>query len=402
MKAYERLLSYVKMNTTSNDKSVDCPSTPRQKELALSLVKEMQDIGIRDAQMDAHGYVYGTLEANCDENVPVIGLIAHMDTSNAASGENIRPNIIRGYDGSDIILNSDKGIVMHTGDYKSLLDDVGNDLIVTDGTTLLGADDKAGIAEILTAIEMLQNHKIKHGTVKIAFTPDEEIGRGADRFDVKAFGANFAYTVDGGTLGEIEYENFNAASADVIVHGVSIHPGDAKGRMKNAILIGMAFHAMLPANEIPACTEGYEGFYHLSNIVGTEERAELHYIIRDHDKNKFEAKKHRFEKIADFLNDQYGDGVLELHIKDSYYNMKEKIEPYIFLIENVEKAMVKAGVTPKIVPIRGGTDGARLSYMGLPCPNLSTGGHNFHGRFEYIPIQSMDRMVDVLVNLVSI
>ena len=402
MKAYERFLSYVKINTTSNDKSTDCPSTPRQSELALSLVKEMQDIGIADAQMDALGYVYGTLDANCDEDAPIIGLIAHMDTSNAASGENIHPNIIRKYDGSDILLNPGNGIVMRAGDYKSLLDYVGDDLIVTDGTTLLGADDKAGIAEILTAIETLQKNENRHGIIKIAFTPDEEIGRGADKFDVNAFGANFAYTVDGGKLGEIEYENFNAASADVIVHGVSIHPGDAKGRMKNAILIGMAFNAMLPADEIPACTEGYEGFYHLSNLVGTEEKAELHYIIRDHDKNKFEAKKHRLEKIADFFNDQYGDGVLELHINDSYYNMKEKIEPYMFLIENAEEAMTKAGVTPKIVPIRGGTDGARLSYMGLPCPNLSTGGHNFHGRFEYIPIQSMDRMVDVLVNLVSI
>lgn len=296
MKAYERFLSYVKINTTSNDKSTDCPSTPRQSELALTLVKEMQDIGIADAQMDAHGYVYGTLDANCDEDAPTIGLIAHMDTSNAASGENIRPNIIRKYDGHDITLNPDKGIVMRTGDYKSLLDYVDDDLIVTDGTTLLGTDDKAGIAEILTAIETLQKNGNKHGIIKIAFTPDEEIGRGADRFDVNAFGANFAYTVDGGMLGEIEYENFNAASADVIVHGVSIHPGDAKGRMKNTILIGMAFNAMLPANEIPACTEGYEGFYHLSNLAGTEERAELHYIIRDHDKNKFEAK-HRLGRV---------------------------------------------------------------------------------------------------------
>lgn len=402
MKAYERFLGYVKINTASDAEKSDCPSTPGQKELALSIVKEMKELGIGDAHMDEYGYVYGTLEANCGQKTPVLGLIAHMDTSDAVSGENIRPNIIRNYDGADIVLNPDKGIVMRVGEHESLLDYVGDDLIVTDGTTLLGSDDKAGIAEILTAIETLQKDKIRHGTVRIAFTPDEEIGRGADRFDVKSFGADFAYTVDGGKLGEIEYENFNAASADVIVHGVNIHPGNAKGKMRNAVLIGMAFNAMLPANEIPACTEGYEGFYHLSGMAGREEKAELHYIVRDHDKNKFEARKRRLEKTADFINDQYGAAVIELHIKDSYYNMKEKIEPYPFLIENAEKAMAKAGVTPIITPVRGGTDGARLSYMGLPCPNLSTGGHNFHGRFEYIPIQSMDRMVDVLVNLVGV
>jgi tripeptide aminopeptidase len=402
LKAYERLLAYLKVNTTSDDKNPSCPSTPCQKELALSIVREMAVLGLSNAHMDDFGYVYGTLEANCDKKVPVIGLIAHMDTSDAASGESVHPNIIKNYIGGDIVLNREKGIVMRADEYESLEDYIGGDLIVTDGTTLLGADDKAGIAEILTAVELLQKGNIKHGTIKIAFTPDEEIGRGADKFDVKGFGAEFAYTVDGGKLGEIEYENFNAASADVIVHGVSIHPGDAKGKMKNAILIGMTFNAMLPVNEIPACTEGYEGFHHLSKIAGTEETAELHYIIRDHEMNKFEAKKSNFERVAAFLNDQYGHGTIELNIKDSYYNMKEKIEPYMFLIKNAEKAMIEAGVTPSTVPIRGGTDGARLSFMGLPCPNLSTGGHNFHGRFEYIPIQSMDRMVDVLVNLVKV
>lgn len=402
MKAYERLLNYVKINTTSDENAPEsvCPSTPRQKELAQSIVNEMVSLGIRDAHMDQFGYVYGTLEANCDKQLPVLGLIAHMDTSDAASGENIHPNIIK-YSGGDIVLNREKNIVMRESEYESLADYIGQDLIVTDGTTLLGADDKAGIAEILSAVETLNERNIEHGTIKIAFTTDEEIGRGADRFDVEGFGAQYAYTVDGGKLGEIEYENFNAASAEVIVNGVNIHPGDAKNKMKNAILIGMEFNAILPSNEIPACTEKYEGFHHLSNIQGTEEKTVLHYIVRDHDRNKFEAKKLDFEKAADYINYRYGNGTIELNIKDSYYNMKEKIEPFMFLIENVEKAMIKAGVTPKTVPIRGGTDGARLSFMGLPCPNLPTGGHNFHGRFEYIPIQSMDKMTEVLVNLLS-
>lgn len=403
MKAYERLLNYVKINTTSDENAPEtvCPSTPNQKKLALQAVEEMKTLGLNDAHMDEFGYVYGTLEANCDKELPVLGLIAHMDTSDAANGENIHPDIIKNYRGGDIVLNKEKNIVMRESENKNLTDYIGQDLIVTDGTTLLGADDKAGISEILTAVETIQKNNIKHGTVKIAFTPDEEIGRGADKFDVKGFGAEYAYTVDGEKLGEIEYENFNAASAVVTVHGVNIHPGYAKNKMKNAILIGMAFNAMLPAHEIPACTEKYEGFHHLSNINGTEEKAVFHYIIRDHDKNKFEAKKQDFQKAADYINYQYGDGTIELNIKNSYYNMKEKIEPFMFLIENVKKAMIKEGVTPKTVPIRGGTDGARLSFMGLPCPNLPTGGHNYHSRFEYISIQSMDSMVEVLVNLVS-
>lgn len=403
MKAYERLLNYVKINTTSDEKAPEtvCPSTPNQKKLALQIVEEMKSLGLKDTHIDEFGYVYGTLEANCDKELPVLGLIAHMDTSDAANGEDIHPKIIKNYRGGDIVLNKEKNIVMRASEYESLNDYIGQDLIVTDGTTLLGADDKAGISEILTAVETLQKNSIMHGTIKIAFTPDEEIGRGADKFDVKGFGAQYAYTVDGGKLGEIEYENFNASSADVTVHGVNIHPGDAKNKMKNAILIGMAFNAMLPAHEIPACTEKYEGFHHLSKINGTEEKAVLHYIIRDHDKSKFEAKKLDFQKAAEYINYQYGDGTIELDVKDSYYNMKEKIEPFMFLIENVKKAMIKAGVTPKTVPIRGGTDGARLSFMGLPCPNLPTGGHNYHSRFEYIPIQAMDSMAEILVNLVS-
>jgi len=405
MRAYERLLNYVKIDTTSDDRVPEtvCPSSPGQKELATMLVHEMQQLGIKDARMDEYGYVYGTLEANCSQkNLPAIGLIDHMDTSNAAPGKNIKPQIIEKYKGGDIVLNPEKNIIMKAEEYKSLKSHIGQDLIVTDGTTLLGADNKAGIAEILTAVEVLKERKIQHGTVKIAFTPDEEIGRGADKFDVKGFGADFAYTVDGGALGEIEYENFNAASAHVLIHGVSIHPGDGKNKMKNAALIAMEFNSLLPANEIPAVTEGYEGFQHLTRMAGNEERAELSYIIRDHDRVKFERKKEIFQKAAAYINFKYGEGTVELNIKDSYYNMREIIEPqYMFLIEKAQEAMRKAGVEPMIVPIRGGTDGARLSFMGLPCPNLSTGGHNFHGRFEYISIQAMDKMVEVLVNLLT-
>lgn len=404
MKAYERLLNYVKFDTTSDDSAPESssPSTDNQKKLGAALVKEMLSLGIGDAHLDEFGYVYGTIEANCDDKLPVIGLIAHMDTSQSASGENVRPRIIYHYDGSDIVLNDEKNIVMHVSDFPTVLDYIGQDLIVTDGTTLLGADDKAGISEILTAVEVILKKGMKHGVIKLAFTPDEEIGRGPNRFDVKGFGAEYAYTVDGGVLGEIEYENFNAAAANVIVHGVNTHPGEAKNKMKNSILIGMAFNSMLPPYTIPYCTEGYEGFYHLQNITGNEEKAVLHYIIRDHDKIKFEDKKQTFQKLSDYVNHLYGEGTIELHIQDSYYNMKEKIEPYMFLIDNAKKAMEKAGVGPKIVPIRGGTDGSRLSFMGLPCPNLSTGGINFHSRFEYISLQSMDHMTDVLVNLITV
>ncbi|HEX2985708.1 MAG TPA: peptidase T [Caproiciproducens sp.] len=403
MKAHERLLKYVTFDTTSNeaaDESV-CPSTENQKLLAQALVEEMKSLGMDDARMDRYGYVYGTLPANCEDKVPVIGLIAHMDTSSSACGENIKPKIVKNYDGGDILLNEEKNIVMSPKQYGHLADYKGKDLIVTDGTTLLGADDKAGIAEILTAVEHLNAARIPHGKIPIAFTPDEEIGRGADRFDVSRFGAEFAYTVDGGKLGEIEYENFNAASATITINGINIHPGEAKNKMKNSLLIAMEFNSMLPASEIPACTEGYEGFQHLTRMEGDEERTELRYIIRDHDRAKFEAKKERFEKIAAYLNEKYGAGTVGLELKDSYYNMKEKIEPYMFLIDRAKNAMTDAGVTPEIVAIRGGTDGARLSFMGLPCPNLSTGGHNFHGRFEYIPVQSMDSMVDVLINIVK-
>ncbi len=402
MRAYERLINYVAHDTTSDETAGEsvCPSTEKQKILARALVEEMKGLGIEDAHMDEFGYVYGTVPATTGQDLPVIGLISHMDTSPSASGANVKPRIVSDYDGGDIVLNAEKNIVMSPKQYESLTDYIGKDLIVTDGTTLLGADDKAGIAEILTTVERLKQDGIPHGKIPVAFTPDEEIGQGADHFNVEKFSAEFAYTVDGGKLGEIEYENFNAAAAVVTVHGVNIHPGDAKNRMKSALLMGIEFNAMLPPNEIPACTEGYEGFHHLSHMQGDEEQTVLRYIIRDHDRSQFESKKAQFEKVAAFLNDKYGDGTVELDLRDSYYNMKEKIEPHMFLIENAKQAMTDAGVTPEVVAIRGGTDGARLSFMGLPCPNLSTGGHNFHGRFEYIPVQSMDSMVEVLLNIV--
>lgn len=403
MNAQERLFQYIAFDTTSDENAEEsvCPSTENQKNLARALVEEMKRLGMDDARMDGFGYVYGSLPENCSCGEPCIGLIAHMDTSSSARGADIKARVVKNYDGGDILLNAEKKIVMSPGQFENLLDYKGKDLIVTDGTTLLGADDKSGIAEILTAVEKLRDSGRSHGKIAVAFTPDEEIGRGANHFDVERFGAQFAYTVDGGKLGELEYENFNAAAAAVTVNGVNIHPGDAKNRMKNAVLIAIEFNSMLPPHEIPACTEGYEGFHHLSHMTGDEEKCELRYIIRDHDRTLFEAKKADFEKIAAFLNGRYGENTVELKLRDSYYNMKEKIEPHLFLIDRAKKAMREAGVEPKTVPIRGGTDGARLSFMGLPCPNLSTGGHNFHGRFEYIPVQSMDSMVDVLVNLVS-
>ncbi len=402
MRAYERLLQYVAYDTTSDEDAPEnrCPSSEGQIKFAKFLVEEMKRSGIADAHCDADGYVYGTLPATCDRNLPVIGLIAHMDTSSAVSGAEIHPRIVKSYDGGDIVLNPEKKIVLRPEEFESLRDYRGMDLIVTDGTTLLGADDKAGIAEILTAAEELTSKNIPHGKIAVGFTPDEEIGRGADRFDVKGFGADFAYTVDGGKIGELEYENFNAADAVVTVAGVSTHPGDAKNKMRNALLYAAEFNSLLPAAEIPACTEGYEGFYHLVHMSGDVECAELHYIVRDHDRTKFEARKDRLKKIEAYLNEKYGEGAFEVKLRDSYYNMKEQIEPHPEILERAFRAMEEAGMQPKSVPIRGGTDGARLSYMGLPCPNLPTGGHNFHSRYEYIPVQAMDQMAQVLVNLV--
>ncbi|HHZ01412.1 MAG TPA: peptidase T [Tissierellia bacterium] len=401
MKVHERFLNYVKIDTQSIPDAETIPSSEKQKNLGKLLVEEMKSMGIEDASMDENGYVYGTIPANTE--APTIGFIAHMDTSPDMPGNNVNPQIIYNYDGGDILLNKDKNIIMNTEMFEHLLKYKGQDLIVTDGTTLLGADNKAGIAEILTMAEyFLNNPQVKHGTIKIAFTPDEEVGRGADLFKVEEFGADFAYTVDGGELGEIEYENFNAASAKVTVNGVNIHPGTAKNKMKNSLTIGMEFHHMLPVYETPENTEGYEGFSLLHQMSGNVEKTILEYIIRDHSMEKFNIKKERFLKIADYLNDKYGEGTVEIEIKDSYYNMKEKILPHMHIIENAKKAMKNIGIQPVLVPIRGGTDGARLSYMGLPCPNLCTGGHNFHGRYEYIPIQSMEKVVELLIEIVKL
>ena len=398
MKVHERFLNYVKIDTQSVPEAEKIPSSEKQKDLGRLLVEEMISIGIKDAYMDVNGYVYGTVEGNTD--APVIGFIAHMDTSPDMAGNNVKPKIIYNYDGSDIVLNEEKQIIMKTEMFEHLLKYKGQDIIVTDGTTLLGADNKAGIAEILSMAEyFISNPQIKHGTIKIGFTPDEEVGSGADLFNVEEFKADYAYTVDGGEIGELEYENFNAASARVTINGVNIHPGSAKNKMKNSILIGMEFHNMLPVYETPENTEGYEGFSLLSDMAGDVEKTLLEYIIRDHSMEKFIAKKERFEKIAAYLNEKYGQGTVELKLKDSYFNMKEKILPHMHIIENAKRAMENIGIEPDVVPIRGGTDGARLSYMGLPCPNLCTGGHNYHGRYEYIPIQSMEKVVELLIEI---
>ena len=396
----ERFLRYVSFDTQSDEDSDTCPSTAKQKLLAGSLVEEMKKMGISDAHMDDNGYVYGTVPG--DPSLPTIGLIAHMDTSPDASGANIKARIVE-YGGGDVCLNEEKGIFLREEDYPSLKGHHGKHLIVTDGTTLLGADDKAGVAEIMTAAERLLTLGGKHATLKIGFTPDEEIGRGADLFDVKGFGADFAYTADGGPVGEIEYENFNAAGAKVVVHGLSIHPGSAKGKIVNSQLIAMEFQSLLPVGQRPELTEGYEGFFHLLSMEGSVEHSELQYIIRDHDMTKFEEKKAVMAAAADFINRKYGAGTLELSVKDSYYNMKKCIEPCMHVVERAKKAMRLAGMDhPVEVPIRGGTDGARLSYEGLPCPNLCTGGENFHGRFEFIPAEDMEMCVRMLVGIMTI
>lgn len=394
----QRFLRYVSFDTQSDENSSTCPSTEKQKLLGASLVEEMRQLGIADAHMDEYGYVYGTVPG--DPNLPTIGLIAHMDTSPDASGANVQAKVVP-YTGEDICLNPEKGIYLREADYPSLKNHHGKHLIVTDGTTLLGADDKAGIAEIMAAAEALLPSGRRHATLKIGFTPDEEVGQGADYFDVKGFGAEYAYTVDGGTLGEIEYENFNAAGAKVVVHGLNIHPGSAKGKMVNSQLIAMEFAGLLPVNERPEYTEGYEGFFHLTDMKGQVEQSELHYIIRDHDLEKFQQKKEAMTAAADFINCKYGKGTLELTIQDSYFNMKKCIEPCFFVVERAKAAMQAVGMDVKEVPIRGGTDGARLSYEGLPCPNLCTGGENYHGRFEYIPVEDMELCVKMLVEILT-
>lgn len=411
MRAYERLLKYVSYETTSDENSQTCPSSAKELVLADELVEELKAIGVADAHVDKDGYVYGSIPANKGaENEKTIGLIAHMDTAPAMSGADIKPRIINDYDGADIVLNEKLGVVMDTVTFPQLRNYVGQDLIVTDGTTLLGADDKAGIAEIMTAAAQIieadkacegnTDEHIAHGKICIAFTPDEEIGRGADRFNVESFGADYAYTVDGGMLGEIEFENFNAASAKVHIKGENIHPGEAKNKMKNASLLAMEFNSMLPPAEIPAHTEGYEGFFHLCGMSGDEENAYLDYIVRDHNMDKFLERKAMLEHITAYLNTKYGAGTVNLDMKDSYYNMREKLEADMYIVDRAVEAMKENGVEPIIQPIRGGTDGARLSFMGLLCPNLSTGGHNFHGKYEYICIQSMDKMVEIIKSIV--
>ena len=396
--AKSRFLRYVTYYTTSDEFTGTSPSTERQKDLGRALMQELEALKLEDVHMDDCGNVLATLPASEGVDAPVIALIAHMDTAPDASGENVNPRLVR-YEGGELKLNDTVSLTEAL--CPGLESHVGEELIVTDGTTLLGADDKAGIAEILTAVEELLAEGGAHAPIRIGFTPDEEIGRGADRFDLAHFGADYAYTVDGGTLGELEYENFNAASAVVTVHGRNVHPGSAKRCMVNAQLIAMEFHGMLPVHDRPEATEGYEGFSHLCAMQGEVELATLEYIIRDHDRASFEARKALFESAAAFLNAKYGAGTVEVALRDSYYNMREKIEPKLFIVEAAEKAMREAGVLPSIVPIRGGTDGARLSYEGLPCPNLFTGGENYHGRFEYVPVEDMQAGVRVLKNLLT-
>lgn len=398
----DRFLKYVSYDTQSQDGMEAVPSTEKQLVLARELAKELQAMNAQEVKVDEHGYVYATIPATTRKQVPVLGFISHMDTSPAYSGKDIKPRIVKNYNGKDILMNEETGLTMKVKDFPDLLKYQGMDIITTDGTTLLGADDKAGLAEIMTMAEHLLSHPdIPHGTIRIGFTPDEEVGRGADFFDVEGFHADVAYTVDGGGLGELEFENFNAASAKVGIHGLSIHPGSSKHKMKNAVLMAMEFQNMLPVFENPMYTEGYEGFYHLDTIKGDVEFTHMEYIIRDHDKEKFEAKKAFMTKAADYLNGKYGAGTVDLTIKDSYYNMKEKIEPFMYLIDIAKAAMEETGIDPIITPIRGGTDGARLSYQGLPCPNLCTGGYNFHGKYEFIPVQSMEMVVDVLLKIVE-
>ena len=400
MRAYERLLRYAQYDTASDERSETCPSTEKQRVLAEALAAEMREMGMTDVYVDENGYVYGCVPATAEKR-PVIGLIAHMDTVDCVPVAPVRARIVENYDGGAVRLEN--GDLLDPKVFPDIAKAKGKDLIVTDGNTLLGADDKAGVAEILTACErLLADRTIPHGKVMVGFTPDEEIGRGADRFDIPGFGADFAYTVDGGAVGSIEYENFNAAAGNVVVHGLSVHPGSAKNKMRNASLVAMEFAAMLPPAETPAHTEGFEGFFHLCSMEGTEELAKLEYIIRDHDRAKFASRKAAFERIGRYLNDKYGEGTVEVDVRDSYSNMREVIEPHMHIIRLAERAYREVGIEPFSEAIRGGTDGARLSYMGLPCPNLATGGMNCHGRFECVAIQDMDAMVDVLVRLVSI
>lgn len=401
-KVIDRFLHYVSFDTQSEDDREQVPSTEKQRALAQELKRELETMGASEVRLSENGYVYAVIPATSEKETKALGFISHMDTAPAMTGADVKPRIVKGYAGGDLVLNEEKGIVMKVKDFPGMKDCVGKDLIVTDGTTLLGADDKAGVAEIMTMAEYFLSHpEIPHGKICIGFTPDEEVGRGADFFDVEGFGAQAAYTVDGGPIGELEYENFNAASGKVDISGRGVHPGSAKGSMVNALLVGMEFQSLLPAFENPMYTEGYEGFFHLDQLSGNVESAHMEYIIRDHDMEKFEKKKALFAAAADYLNKKYGEGTVTARVKDSYYNMREKIEPdNLYLIDTAKAAMESFGVVPVVSPIRGGTDGARLSYMGLPCPNLCTGGYNFHGKYEFIPVQSMEMMVEILKDIV--
>ncbi len=400
----DRFLRYAKIDAKSDENSESTPSTEKQLSLARMLVNELEELGLANISLDENGYVMATLKSNTEEiKFPVIGLIAHMDTSPDFTAENVNPVIHKNYNGEDLVLNKEKNIVLSPADFPELLNYKGQDIITTNGTTLLGADDKAGVAEIMTTLSWLKEHPdMEHGTVKIAFTPDEEIGRGADHFDVKKFGADFAFTVDGGEIGELEFENFNAALATVHLKGRNVHPGTAKDQMVNSMLLAMEFNELLPPAERPEHTTGYEGFFHLIDMSGTVENSKLRYLVRDHSMERFNHRKKLLEKAADFLKTKYGEPYIHLEIKDQYFNMLEKIKPVFYIVERAEKAMLACGVEPLKKPIRGGTDGSRLSYMGLPTPNLFTGGHNFHGRFEYIPIPSIEKAVEVIVKLLTL
>lgn len=399
MTVTDRFLDFVRFDTQSDDETNMTPSTPGQMEFARYLRDVVEQMGLQDITLDENGYLMATLDANVEGNIPVVGFIAHMDTAPDMSGRHVKPRIVKNYDGKDIVLNEEQHIILSPTEFPELLNYVGQDLIVTDGTTLLGADDKAGIAEILSAVAHLQAHpEIKHGKVRIAFNPDEEIGKGAHKFDVPLFGADFAYTMDGGAVGELEYENFNAAGCKVIIKGRNVHPGTAKHKMVNSIRVANRFISMLPSWETPEHTEGYEGFYHLVGINGSVEETTLHYIIRDHDRDRFESRKREMEHLGRKLNEEY-PGCCTVELTDQYYNMREKIEPVMHIIETAEQAMRDAGVTPRVQPIRGGTDGAQLSFKGLPCPNIFAGGENFHGRYEFVAVQSMEKATDVIVNI---
>ena len=396
----ERFLNYTKFDTQSSEESESVPSTAKQLVFAEYLKKELEDEGLSDVEMDDKGYIYATLKSNIKDKVPTIGFIAHYDTSPDCSGENVQAQIINNYTGCDILLSAEDSIVLSPKKFPELLQHVGEDLIVTDGHTLLGADDKAGIAEIVQAMCYLRDHKeIKHGDIRVAFNPDEEIGMGAHHFDVEKFGCEWAYTMDGGDVGELEFENFNAASAKVSIKGISVHPGYAKDKMVNANRLAIEFASMLPADETPETTEDYQGFFHLIGLKGCTEGAQLSYIIRDHDRKKFEARKDFIEECVAKMNEKYGEGTVTAEVKDQYYNMKEKIDPQMHVIDLVLKAMQECGVAPKVKPIRGGTDGAQLSFKGLPCPNIFAGGVNFHGPYEFISIQSMQKAMDVVVKI---